>query len=357
LIEFYGVQTKAWALFALLFGAGFAILMRRAEAAGKSITPLVVRRLLGLAIIGVAVEAISGFTILLDYAVWGLPLLIVRKWPTRWLLILAIASALAANVYSVARSSIDVVTLGRAGAASAAMNRTHASSETAAGITAESEATSFPIAVTAQVAKMRLRWSNPRSYLPSANLVLFILGLLAVRHGIFDEPKRHLQIIAAAMTFGFVSWLIGWWLQVNVPADLTYKGVPIPGARFGFGLVSEQWLAFTYAGAALLLLTYKPVWNKTLGLVAAAGRMTLTNYTVHAFLIAWLAPSYGLGLRLRPYGVLAATLSFFIVLAFMSREWLSRFEYGPLEWLWRIVTYARWLPISRPRQVAASVIA
>src|SRR5512141_1170541 len=67
--ELYAVQTKAWALFALLFGAGFAILMRRAEASGKSIAPLFVRRLLALAIIGVAVQVISGYDILLGYAV------------------------------------------------------------------------------------------------------------------------------------------------------------------------------------------------------------------------------------------------------------------------------------------------
>ena len=158
------------------------------------------------------------------------------------------------------------------------------------------------------------------------------------------------------MTFGFLSWLAGWWMLFNIPADLTYREVPVSNALLGFGLVREQWLVFTYAGAALLLLVYKPGWTKRLSPVAAAGRMTLTNYTLHALLLAWLAPSYGLALRLRPYAVLAATLSFLVVVSLMSQAWLSRFEYGPLEWLWRIVTYARWQPITRRRQVAAAPV-
>jgi uncharacterized protein len=351
-IELYGVQTKAWALFAFLFGAGFAILMRNAESSGKATVPMALRRLLGLAVIGIAVLVISGYDILLGYAVWGLPLLVIRKWPTRWLITLAIASALAADVYGAARSSIDVARLGPAGAARAAMDRTRPMRMAHASIPSEREAASVSIAVKARLARMRLTWSDPQTYLPGANLVLYILGLLAVRQRIFEEPKRHLRIIGAAMTFGFLSWAIAWWMPNSVPADLAWRGVPVPGPQVAFGLVREQWLALTYAGATLL-----PRWSKRLSLVAAAGRMTLTNFTLHAIMLAWLAPSYGLSLRLRPYGVLAMTLSFFLVVALMSQAWLSRFEYGPLEYLWRMVTYARWQPLSPPRPVHARVVA
>ena len=66
-----GVETKSWATFAFLFGAGFAILMRRAETRGLKVVPLYLRRMLGLAVIGLAVQLLLGFRILLDYAIWA----------------------------------------------------------------------------------------------------------------------------------------------------------------------------------------------------------------------------------------------------------------------------------------------
>ena len=59
-IVWMGIETKAWAIFALLFGAGFAILMRRLEARHQNVVPLFLRRMLALAVIGGAVEVFTG---------------------------------------------------------------------------------------------------------------------------------------------------------------------------------------------------------------------------------------------------------------------------------------------------------
>ena len=88
-----GVEQKSWATFALLFGVGFAVLMRGAERRGESVVALYLRRLGALAVVGVALEALTGFVILLDYALWGVPLLLIRKWPTGVLLLVAVISA------------------------------------------------------------------------------------------------------------------------------------------------------------------------------------------------------------------------------------------------------------------------
>ena len=65
-----GIEEKAWATFAFLFGVGFAVLLRRAERAGRPIVALYLRRLAALAVIAIALEVFTGFTILLDYALW-----------------------------------------------------------------------------------------------------------------------------------------------------------------------------------------------------------------------------------------------------------------------------------------------
>src|SRR5512141_1962618 len=55
-------ETKAWATFAFLFGAGFAILMQRAEVRGLRVVPLYLRRMAALAVFGLLVQVLFGLT-------------------------------------------------------------------------------------------------------------------------------------------------------------------------------------------------------------------------------------------------------------------------------------------------------
>jgi uncharacterized protein len=60
-----------------------------------------------------------------------------------------------------------------------------------------------------------------------------------------------------------------------------------------------------------------------------------------------IGSGYGFGVRLRPYAIVVAAPVMFITLALLSRAWLARYRYGPAEWLWRSVTYARVQPLRR----------
>src|SRR5688572_16863388 len=111
-IIWMGVEGKSWATFAFLFGAGFAVLMRRLEARGKPVTAIFVRRMVVLGSIGTAVVVLTGFTILLDYAIWGIPLLLVRNWSTRGLLLLAVAAAMASAAVRVLSSAVEIARIG-----------------------------------------------------------------------------------------------------------------------------------------------------------------------------------------------------------------------------------------------------
>src|SRR6188508_1543316 len=87
------VEQKAWGVFALLFGAGFAILLRRLDARGEPALPVFARRLLSLAAFGVIAEICFGFSILLEYACLGVPLFLIRRWSTRALFVTAAIGA------------------------------------------------------------------------------------------------------------------------------------------------------------------------------------------------------------------------------------------------------------------------
>src|SRR5262245_27822819 len=93
------VESKSHGTFALLFGAGFAIQLRRAEQRGAPFAAIYLRRLAVLAAFGFAAHAFFGFNVLLGYAVWGVPLLFVRNWSTRALVVLAVFSVMTVPLY------------------------------------------------------------------------------------------------------------------------------------------------------------------------------------------------------------------------------------------------------------------
>ena len=93
------VESKSHGTFALLFGAGFAIMLRRADAAGRPFVAFYLRRLAVLALFGFAAHLLFGFNVLLGYALWGVPLLLIRRVPTWGLVALAALCTISSPVY------------------------------------------------------------------------------------------------------------------------------------------------------------------------------------------------------------------------------------------------------------------
>jgi uncharacterized protein len=89
-VVWVGVETKSWGTFAFLFGVGFAVLLRRIEARSLPFLSIYLRRLAVLAFFGIAAEALFGFHVLLGYAIWGVPLLFLRRLETRTLLLVGL---------------------------------------------------------------------------------------------------------------------------------------------------------------------------------------------------------------------------------------------------------------------------
>jgi uncharacterized protein len=116
--------------------------------------------------------------------------------------------------------------------------------------------------------------------------------------------------------------------------------------------VQDQWLCFTYIGAVVLALAYRPAWIVRLNAVGAAGRMALTNYLLQSIAFDVLASRYGFGIRVRPYVYVFAAPAMFAAQAMLSRAWLARYRFGPMEWLWRWVTYLRPQRLHRETTVA-----
>ena len=206
-----------------------------------------------LALFGLAAHAFFGFNVLLGYAVWGVPLLAIRKWSSRALLVTALVSAASVALFHLA-STQYLSARGGPGAVNEAYHARQAIAADVNGAVKAAEAqSSYTVLLDARLSHMAWFHAQPFFFMPGATLALFIVGLLLVRHGVFDEPLAHARVLVVMVVFGVTSWLAGNWLLPRLGLD------PL------MFLFRDQWLTLAYVAAALLLLARMP------GLTAASG--------------------------------------------------------------------------------------
>ena len=105
-------------------------------------------------------------------------------------------------------------------------------------------------------------------------------------------------------------------------------------------------MTFFYA-STIILLTQRETWQRRLAPLGAVGRMALSNYLLQSLICTAIFYSYGLALfgKVRPsLGLLLTTIIFLIQIP-LSVWWLRRFQFGPVEWLWRSLTYWQCQPM------------
>ena len=85
------------------------------------------------------------------------------------------------------------------------------------------------------------------------------------------------------------------------------------------------------------------------GALGAVGRTALSNYILHTLICVFLFTGVGLGLfgELQRYQLYYVVGGIFVVNLIVSPLWLRSFRFGPLEWLWRLLTYWKWQPMRR----------
>jgi uncharacterized protein len=77
---------------------------------------------------------------------------------------------------------------------------------------------------------------------------------------------------------------------------------------------------------------------------------------LQSVVLEYLSSPFGLNLKLRPYYYALGAIMLFGFQIAISQMWLSRFRFGPLEWLWRSATYLRWQPMHRRRSEPGQLV-
>ena len=108
----------------------------------------------------------------------------------------------------------------------------------------------------------------------------------------------------------------------------------------------------------LIMLLYKSGWFKWLfNLVRPVGQMAFTNYLTQSFLCGLFFYGIGFGYfgKLEIYQLYYVVAVVWVIQIIWSHVWLKYFRFGPLEWLWRSLTYWKKQPLKKEKKIEAPV--
>ena len=363
------VDQKFLSIFAILFGAGIFLMTGRAEAVGANFGRIYYRRQFFMMLLGAIHAYFLWFgDILFMYAAVGMFAYLFRRLAPRSLLILAcvllsvhllLSHGMASQIEKTITQVAEVTELQQVG-------------ET----------------LTTKQEKLLEDWEEMRAFTaPDAEDVQKDVDIhqgsyvsitayripLAATLQIFGVLFTGLWRVTALMLFGMalmktgvlsaeratdfyrkmmlICYGIGVPLTVYSAIDLSANGFdPLYAMQSGglanyFGSII---VGLGHIGAVMLLIKTGFV-QRLLGRFAAVGRMALTNYLMHSVILTTVFYGYGLGL----YGEIPRFWQMSFVVAVIALQlslspwWLARYRFGPIEWLWRSLTYWQRQPMRR----------
>jgi len=341
---------KFYSIFSLLFGIGFALQLERAEARGDSGTARYLRRLLVLLAFGLAhIVFLWMGDILALYAMMGMVLLLFRSASDRFVL----SAALLFWLFPIAWYALDLQYVGfdpsrtffRWGRAQMVEVWGRApAGQLEVWLTPE-----YGKLLRSHIAEIGYRYGSLVGEMRfSRVLAMFLLGLWIGRRRLYLRTSRYGRALRGICLWGFL---------VGIPTGFAMK--KISEMDLGSPLHAQLYEGIAYAVhvpllAAAYVAAFVLLWQRRSGpgvmrVFAPAGRMALTNYIMQSAIAVALFTGVGMGLLGRVshswVPLLAAVITLFQVA--ISALWLKVFRFGPLEWLWRSLTYGRVQPMLR----------
>ena len=354
LFQFVLIDGKFRTLFTLLFGAGMYLFTERAWARGSG-EGLQFRRLVLLLAFGAAHFFFLFIgDILFLYALSGFAALLLLNWGARqqfwtgliWYLVgtLAFTVALASAAAMEASPAVQA----QAGEAWAQMEGAWQGQLTEAE--GEREVISrgnYGDIVAYRFTEQRGRLAENMFIAAFETIPLMLIGMALYRFGFFAGgfSRRKMQ------AWGWIGFVGGGIASLAMGWLVVERGFPPYLTQLMFnGLSGFPRIAMALGMAALLVLWAPRAGQGWLGSrFVAAGRMAFSNYVGTSVVMLFVFQGWAGGLygELHRLDLLAIAAGGWLLMLAWSKPWLERFRYGPLEWLWRCLTYGKLFPLSR----------
>ena len=345
-VQYLFIDGKFYTIFSILFGIGFSIIIANAERKGANGFKIFYRRMSVLALIGfLHLMLLWSGDILLLYAIAGMLLPLFRRLSDRMLLSV---SALFIFVPVLIEWSTGMAQISLSAWASDLQWHYCAKygiTEENFGVwlrDARSYAGVFQFLIQGAFERM---WEFLEGHRLLKVMGLFLLGFYIGRNRIYAGLACHRKEIGRT---GTISLLVG------LPLSVVYAWDSVSGHPFGDTVASLLYavsivpMGISYmAGMAWLFMKYETsgMWRY----IAAPGRMALTNYIgqslIGILLFYGIGFGWGASVGLGTTELIACGV--FVVELLCSLAWLRYFRYGPLEWIWRMLTYGEYLKIKK----------
>ena len=343
------VHGKFYSLFSLLFGIGFSIILMRNEQKGINPFKIFYRRLFILLVIGAGhLLLLWEGDILLLYALIGFILPLFRKCSDKTLLIWAVT--LIASPILI--DCINVLFHFKAGDFLEAIAK---EIDKKTGLPTDDNFNQYLFKKGSGWQEWRnwqaSGWAYRFAYIIDSNRIpkvlgMFLFGLYAGRKMIYTNLEHFTSLFKKLRKWGFI---------IGIPCSIAMaifeidgKGIPKAMGLFDtfFYAVSVVPLSLAYV-SALCLFWIKTKGNNKWKVVAPVGRMALTNYLMLTILgiIIFYGVGFGLGGNIGPTAFMPIAIGIYILQIIYSNWWFKYFNYGPVEWIWRQLTYWKRLPL------------
>ena len=361
--SFILIDGKMRGLFSFLFGASMLLVIERAEASGMSPRSVHFRRMFWLLVFGLIHLYLIWFgDILNGYALVGMIAWFFRNLSTRalirWGIGLVVVQLLVFSLLAAGAFLLREAASGPGATAEVLTQWQQMNNDF--GIQSDEELAKHLAIHRGDYGGIVQHRFAEQAFAPLKGLFMFgwetlayfLFGMAALRNGFLrGEAPAATYRKAALIGFGIgipAYALLAWVLnQDGFSVPMTFAAVMAATVPFRPLLVIAT-------AALIIILTRRG--GALVERIAAAGRAAFTNYLGTSIVMTTLFYGYGFGL----YGTLSRielwipVIAMWAVILLWSKPWLDRFQYGPLEWLWR--SLARWSfqPMRRPAPVRAA---
>jgi uncharacterized protein len=341
-------DQKFMTIFSMLFGAGILLMAERAEDRGRRSAPAHYRRMGWLILFGLLHAYLLWYgDILYFYGMCGFVVYLFRRLRPTWLIVLGL---LAVAVPSLLFTFFGWTMQFWADEQLVEMARDWAPP---------------PDAIEKQLEIYRGGWLDQMELrAPSAGTFqtfifliwgawraggLMLVGMALYKLGVFGarlSRLAYLILVGAGVVAGIPLVLLG--VYRNFAAGWSVEYSQFYGSQFNYWaslLVSAGWVG------AVMLVCKRGALPWLTDRLAAVGQTAFSNYILHSVVCTTVFYGHGLGLFGRVDRVAQAgiVLGIWVLQLIVSPLWLRRFRFGPLEWLWRSLTYWRLQPLRRER--------
>ncbi|MAK99770.1 MAG: hypothetical protein CL807_09250 [Citromicrobium sp.] len=356
LFQFVLVDGKFRGLFTILFGAGIYLFMERAWARGKG-KGLQARRLFFLLCFGlIHYFLIWRGDILTLYAVWGLVALLMIGWKAKTQLVVGL---IATTLGSLLMAALMAFQFAAAEIPQVRDNMPPEAREQIENVepntlaSAEEEIALYQDGSYGEIVESAVKndWGQLLSELllvgPVETIGLILIGMGLYRMGLFTGGISRRKLLI----WGWIGLIVGL-VTSFLAGQMAYSaGFPFMTTLFVFNGLGQLPHLITVLGVLFLLALWGPsAAGGWLGRrFVAAGRMAFSNYLGTSIVMMFVFHGWAGGLfgQLHRLELLGIVVAMWLVMLLWSKAWLSVFRFGPLEWVWRCLTYGKLFPIRR----------